>query len=151
MGSADCVATRLLARRFCEPRRALRTSRRETRFTKLPPEVARRALRRPRPPMNPQGLREGSRESQAPAQTHANGKLLATQSGDPFCFDLEDLEMIWRTLSHQARLKCLPPASSRPGTALQSRGLHPCLRTESTKRSGRSIGRRTLWGSPKSP
>ena len=26
MGSADCVATRLLAGRFCEPRRALRTS-----------------------------------------------------------------------------------------------------------------------------
>ena len=88
VGSADCVATILLARRFCEPRRALQPPRRETGYTMLPRKIARRALRRPRAPTNPHGLHEGLRESQAPARTHANSKLLATQSGDPFCFAL---------------------------------------------------------------
>ena len=71
----------------CEP------PRRETGYTKLPRKIARRALRRPRLPRDPQGLHEGLRESQPPARTHANSKLLATQSGDPFCFALKQMSL----------------------------------------------------------
>ena len=88
VGSADCVATRLLAPRFCEPRRALRTSTKGNRVHEATAEDCTKGSAKAQDPTNPQGLHEGLRESQAPARTHANSKLLATQSGDPFCFAL---------------------------------------------------------------
>ena len=43
-------------------------------------------LRRPKLPHEPEGLREGVRESQALARAHTNSKLLAKPSGDLLCF-----------------------------------------------------------------
>ena len=95
MGSANCVATRLLARRFCEPRRALRTSTKGNRVHEATTEdCTKGSAKAQAPPTNPQGLHDGLRESQAPARTHANSKLLATQSGDPFCFALTHTKYI---------------------------------------------------------
>ena len=70
----------------------------------------------PKPHMNPRGLHEGLRESQAPARTHANSKLLATQSGDLFCFALRVVAPALWALARQQLLG-------------SQRGLCQCLRS----------------------
>ena len=79
MASADCVATRLLARRFCEPRRALRTATRGNGVHEAT------TLQRPRHPHEPTGKDYAkAKRPHEPTRT-AN---LATQSSDPCCFAL---------------------------------------------------------------
>ena len=114
MGSADCAATRLLARRFCEPRRALRTSTKGNEVHEATTGGCTKGSAKAQAPHEPTGFRE----SQAPARTHANSKLLATQSGDPFCFALKQcyrgiLKIRIRTNS---RTKTLAQRAHRPGS-----------------------------------
>ena len=70
MGSADCVATRLLARKFYEPQQALRTSAKGSGVHEAATGDCTKVLRRPKPPFtNPQGLHEGLRKSHKPTRT----------------------------------------------------------------------------------
>ena len=84
MGSANCVATGLLTGRLCEPQRALRTSTKGIGVHETATEDCTEGSAKDEPPTDPHGVHEGLRESQAPARSHANSTLLATQSSDLF-------------------------------------------------------------------
>ena len=89
MGSADCVATRLLARRFCEPRRALRTSTKGNEAHKATTGGCTKGSAKAQAPHEPTGVARRVTRKPSARTNPREQQTAATQSGDLFCFALK--------------------------------------------------------------